>query len=556
MRMLLHLFLALLALTSFGAGEARAYRVALVIGNDDYVHLRDLQNAVRDADLIGSTLEEIGFTHVRVLHNATADQIRQEMEQFYRRAAGAEVAFVYFAGHGFTVRRRSEDRPENGYDGYITGIDANGNSADGIAIANALLAAQAASRVVVVINACRSYYEPGPDGRTFTMANLSSSIPGSMYGLRPMEQPQVFFAASTWNGGPAYEGRGRTSEFGQVFAELVRTYGPAQPGFGDRLVAEVSRRTAQNQVPFFISNLRTDGNPLMGMPGPPPRRIASAQMTSEASVEHVTSAAIDRAGRAFALSPAGLSSLSSRRPLLRGTEGTIALAEDGVSALQITGRQIATRRVGGAGSRRRNRVDEAVTLGVVSRTGHYAAATASNRILVSGDLYQEFWFHPANGPVTSLLVSEEGRVVFYGSGDGALCSFTDYMIRERWCMRLPGSVRQIAETPDGSMIMTIEEPGWQSVQLRSGRSLGLITRLLIPDGSNPSHAEFSPDGSLIAAGAYSGRVYFWDLQTADLLFELPQRTGAVRTVRFSPDGDSLILTRSNGSVEVWRLSRS
>lgn len=553
----LHLALAFVALCFFGAGEADAYRVAIVIGNDDYVRVRDLNNAARDADLIGRTLGEIGFTDVRVLRNARKDEIARELVAFHQRAAGAEVAFIYFAGHGFAVGTRTATAMETGYTGFITGADWDGSSADGISIANALIASQAANRVVVVIDACRTYYQPRPGAPLTIVQNISTGLPWSLHGREPMRQDQVFFAASTWNEQPAYDGeQGANSVFGQVFAGLIRSHGAAQAGFGDQLVAEVSRRTSQDQVPFVISNLPTSGNPLIGAPRGAAPVVTSAQMTSATAVENASEAVFDSAGRALALSPNGIVDVSARPAMLRDTNGAIALADDGTSALHLRGTLISTRWLARQGARRTYRLNEAVTLGSVTRRGYYAAATVSNRILLSDDTFREFWFHPASGPIATLLLSNESGRLYYGTADGAICADGDYSDRERWCFQAPGPVRQIAEAPDGSMLMTLVALASPSVQLRSARSGALITQLFTPDGSFPSHADFSPDGRLAAIGTDGGGVSLWDPQSADLLYRIPARPGAIRNLRFSADSTNLVLTRANGSVEIWRLTRS
>lgn len=82
--------------------SAATDRVALVIGNSRYdgVNWRQLPNAVRDADAVCDALYGAGFQVVRLV-DADAATIRTAIAQFGERAAKADTALVYFAGHGF-----------------------------------------------------------------------------------------------------------------------------------------------------------------------------------------------------------------------------------------------------------------------------------------------------------------------------------------------------------------------------------------------------------------------------------------------------------------------
>src|SRR5262249_22855659 len=80
-------------------------RVALVIGNDAYVHGARLNNPGRDARAIGATLKKLGFKlvgdrpHVD-LDKATTDRM---VEAFGIMAQDADIALFYFSGHGMQI---------------------------------------------------------------------------------------------------------------------------------------------------------------------------------------------------------------------------------------------------------------------------------------------------------------------------------------------------------------------------------------------------------------------------------------------------------------------
>src|SRR5262245_18783420 len=76
-------------------------RVALVVGNAAYRHADRLANPVNDARGMRDALTNLGFD---VTYGEDLDQkgLRRAVGQFAGRADGADVAMVYFAGHGAT----------------------------------------------------------------------------------------------------------------------------------------------------------------------------------------------------------------------------------------------------------------------------------------------------------------------------------------------------------------------------------------------------------------------------------------------------------------------
>src|SRR5690606_1440680 len=102
MRIFVALFLIVMS-----AGLASAERrVALVIGNDRYETLRPLANAGNDARAIEDTLRGLGF-EVFPERDRDLRRLRRALEDFREDAAGADVALVFFAGHGVEIAGRN-----------------------------------------------------------------------------------------------------------------------------------------------------------------------------------------------------------------------------------------------------------------------------------------------------------------------------------------------------------------------------------------------------------------------------------------------------------------
>ena len=81
---------------------AEGKRVALIIGNSDYKNLSSLGNPVADAKAIAAALKQHGF-EVSENYNLDRADLLDALESFQREAQGAEVALVYYAGHGMEV---------------------------------------------------------------------------------------------------------------------------------------------------------------------------------------------------------------------------------------------------------------------------------------------------------------------------------------------------------------------------------------------------------------------------------------------------------------------
>lgn len=78
-----------------------ASRVALVIANGRYKDV-PLSNPEIDASLVADSLRDIGFD-VEVVRDADLKVFDETLRAFSSKAAGADIALVYFAGHGFAL---------------------------------------------------------------------------------------------------------------------------------------------------------------------------------------------------------------------------------------------------------------------------------------------------------------------------------------------------------------------------------------------------------------------------------------------------------------------
>ena len=82
--------------------QAAIERMALVIGNSNYLNIGKLQNTTNDARDIQRNLNQIGFKTNLVL-DADEVALRRAIKSFASESSDSKIALVYFAGHGAQI---------------------------------------------------------------------------------------------------------------------------------------------------------------------------------------------------------------------------------------------------------------------------------------------------------------------------------------------------------------------------------------------------------------------------------------------------------------------
>jgi hypothetical protein len=99
--LLLRSALALVMLSLFAASALADRRVALVVGNGDYQHADKLANPVTDARHMRDALTKLGFETVYG-EDLDLRSLQRNIGRFAKAAEDADVALVFYAGHGST----------------------------------------------------------------------------------------------------------------------------------------------------------------------------------------------------------------------------------------------------------------------------------------------------------------------------------------------------------------------------------------------------------------------------------------------------------------------
>src|SRR5262245_52049577 len=103
MRAGLNLLVALALWCAASASALAEKRVALVIGNSAYQHSVALANPANDATAIGQLFKDVGFDVVDVRRDLLTLELRRAIREFSVHARDADVAIVFYAGHGFEM---------------------------------------------------------------------------------------------------------------------------------------------------------------------------------------------------------------------------------------------------------------------------------------------------------------------------------------------------------------------------------------------------------------------------------------------------------------------
>ena len=197
-------------------GEAAADgRVALVIGNSAYDHADVLVNPGNDAADIGAALRRLGFD-VTPVRDAGKAAMERALGDFADASAGADVALVFYAGHGLEV---------NGTN-YLMPVDARLASDtrvrfEMVPLDDVLASTEGAGLRVVILDACRN----NPLARSMRRsARTRSASRGSFAALdEELLGDETLVAYSAAAGTMALDGEGRNSPYAAaLLAHLER----------------------------------------------------------------------------------------------------------------------------------------------------------------------------------------------------------------------------------------------------------------------------------------------------------------------------------------------
>jgi uncharacterized caspase-like protein len=234
--------------------KATVRRVALVIGNSAYAHVRALPNPTNDARSIAKSLRDIGFV---VTEGSDLDRtgMQTTIRDFLREAARAQIVVVYYAGHGIQVDGRN----------YLVPVDLQFRAGSGLTDTmmdmDTIMAGldDQVRTNILILDACRNnpmapkVASTGP-ARDIEAGSSGLAAPITL-GAGATLGAGTLIAFATAPGQVALDGEGPNSPFSAALTRHIGTPGLEVQQMLTRVRAEVVAATKGKQVPWSNSSL-------------------------------------------------------------------------------------------------------------------------------------------------------------------------------------------------------------------------------------------------------------------------------------------------------------
>lgn len=223
------------------AGTAEAKRVALIIGNANYANTSILTNPANDALLVAAAADQAGFDDVTVVQNLSVTDFQLALRDFRKKANGADVAMIYYAGHGI------EGQGKN----WLIPTDAALNDSfdlpyEAIALDRVMESLSGAQIRMVVLDACRN----NPFARSWKSGTRAVNR-----GLIGIEADDVLVIYAAAPGQTAADGDGKNSPFAKSLAKRLPQPNLPVQLLGGSVRDDVLTATGGTQRPFVSASI-------------------------------------------------------------------------------------------------------------------------------------------------------------------------------------------------------------------------------------------------------------------------------------------------------------
>jgi hypothetical protein len=258
MRAIVRFLAALCCLVAGAAAVHAEKRVALIVGNASYAHIAGLPNVRNDAAAMLELLRAANFAEIDALYNLNVDQLRRALKAFAAKTADADVAVLYYAGHGIEV----------GQTNYLIPVDARlatdfDIEDETVPLDRVLQAMEPARRLrLVLLDACRE----NPFLKSMKRTVATRSVGRGLGRVEPANA-NTLIAFATKPNAIAEDGKGPNSPFTAALVKHLLT-----PGLDLRIALgkvrdEVMAVAGGRQEPYVTSSL--GGEVVAIVPGAP-----------------------------------------------------------------------------------------------------------------------------------------------------------------------------------------------------------------------------------------------------------------------------------------------
>ncbi len=251
-----------------------AKRVALVIGNSAYQNVAALPNPANDAASVADMFKNAGFDTVDLRRDVGSLDMRRALRDFYDKAASADIAVVYYAGHGIEVDGTNYMVPVDAVLKRDRDVDDEAVSLDRILES----VEQAKQLRLIILDACRD----NPFARTMIRTTAARAL--TTRGLLAAEPTtsNTLIAYAAKGGSTADDGSSGHSPFTTALLAHLTTPGlDVRQAFGE-VRDDVLKATDNKQEPYVYGSLGGGQMALVSAPATPPA-IAGATPASIAN---------------------------------------------------------------------------------------------------------------------------------------------------------------------------------------------------------------------------------------------------------------------------------
>src|SRR4051794_615280 len=259
-----YLFLVIVLIGASSTAALADKRVALIIGNSAYKTVARLSNPANDARLIGDMFRNAGFERVDVRLDLGVQEMRKSLREFGARAREAEIAVIYYAGHGIELDGVNYLIPTD------ASLEADSDVLDeAVALDRVLFAIEPAKQLrLVVLDACRD----NPFAKTMKRTVAARSTGRGLAKVEP-SSPNTMIAFSAKAGSTAADGDASNSPFAVAFvAHLPKPGLDLRRAFGF-VRDDVLKATGYRQEPYVYGSL--GGNDVALVPSAPAETVTT-----------------------------------------------------------------------------------------------------------------------------------------------------------------------------------------------------------------------------------------------------------------------------------------
>lgn len=245
-------------------------RVALVIGNSAYKNVNQLQNPANDAAAVVAMFKKAGFDSVDARLNLTIVDMRRALREFGNKTRDADVAVIYYAGHGIELDGTN----------YLIPVDATLETDTDVLdetfpLDRVLFTVEPAKKLrLVILDACRD----NPFAKTMKRTVGSRGIGRGLAKVEP-SSPNTMIAFAAKAGSTASDGDSKNSPFATALVDHL-----TQPGLDLRKAFgfvrdDVLKVTGNTQEPFIYGSL--GGNDVALVPALATPAVAAAPVDQD-----------------------------------------------------------------------------------------------------------------------------------------------------------------------------------------------------------------------------------------------------------------------------------